>query len=436
MRILAFALCLSGAAIAQDRVTLTGKITDPAGHPLEHATVLVYHAGVKVGYSTFCPSCYSDCGKRTLTGADGSYRIAGLSPDLWFELLVVHAGYRPEIAKNRADIVLRPRPAAIDATRIVRGRVVTAKGTPLRDAVITPRGLAYNTPRGIAQVFGSPRGVDPIAATDEHGEFELASDGPVLSMELLVEARGMATKLQEVAAGAEIHALEVTDGAMIRGRVVQDGKPVPGIEMALYSRDHINGSGYDEVRIGTREDGSFAFTNVPAPENWYVFGKMESISARGAIQPLETPTHRDGEEIDLGDIAMQPGHRLRGKVVLPGGKPVPAGMRIFITPGCMSCLKEFGHFGLLDAQTVELGADGAFEFTHLATGPYQITVSVKGYALAEDPAILLPLDTVGYDAPAIKVFQEGNGRTLKAINSIERRITGDVDGLVIALVPH
>ena len=37
---------------------LTGKIIDRAGQPVDKATVLIYHAGVKKGYSTFCPSCY------------------------------------------------------------------------------------------------------------------------------------------------------------------------------------------------------------------------------------------------------------------------------------------------------------------------------------------------------------------------------------------
>src|SRR5262245_42521806 len=82
-------------ASAADRLTLTGKVTDISGKALDRATVMVYQAGVKQGYSTFCPSCYSDCGKRALTGPDGGYTIANLSPDLYFELLIVHDGYRP-----------------------------------------------------------------------------------------------------------------------------------------------------------------------------------------------------------------------------------------------------------------------------------------------------------------------------------------------------
>jgi protocatechuate 3,4-dioxygenase beta subunit len=40
------------AAAAADRATLTGKVTDNHGKPLDDATVMIYEAGVKKGYST------------------------------------------------------------------------------------------------------------------------------------------------------------------------------------------------------------------------------------------------------------------------------------------------------------------------------------------------------------------------------------------------
>src|ERR1700722_920829 len=76
-------------SFAEERATATGKVVDVAGKPLEHATVMVYEAGVKKGYSIFCPTCYTDCGKRTVTDAEGNFAISGLNPDLLFTLLVV-----------------------------------------------------------------------------------------------------------------------------------------------------------------------------------------------------------------------------------------------------------------------------------------------------------------------------------------------------------
>jgi hypothetical protein len=48
------------------------RATDSSGKVLEDATAMVYQAGVKKGYSTFCPSCYVDCGKRAITDRTGA----------------------------------------------------------------------------------------------------------------------------------------------------------------------------------------------------------------------------------------------------------------------------------------------------------------------------------------------------------------------------
>jgi hypothetical protein len=34
---------------------------------------LVYEAGVKKGYSVFCPACWTDCGKHVITDAEGTF---------------------------------------------------------------------------------------------------------------------------------------------------------------------------------------------------------------------------------------------------------------------------------------------------------------------------------------------------------------------------
>src|ERR1700690_3305420 len=95
--ILSFAASLFGAT---PRPNLAGKVFDSNGSPLAGVTVMVYHAGVKIGYSTFCPSCYIDCGKRVITDAKGAFEFKDLSPDLWFTLLAARDGYVPEITKS------------------------------------------------------------------------------------------------------------------------------------------------------------------------------------------------------------------------------------------------------------------------------------------------------------------------------------------------
>jgi hypothetical protein len=171
---------------------------------------------------------------------------------------------------------------------------------------------------------------------------------------------------------------------VVRGRLVNRGKPVAGAELGLIARERggfggnlkIIGNPYDEIRIGTQQDGSFVVTNVPASVDWYVYGKMESIATLGATQPLEFSTGRDNEEVNVGDIEIRPGHRLGGKVTLSDGAAIADGMRITI-----------GSKDAWDSQTVAIGRDGRFEFVGIPAGKYDVFPSVRGYRLQgnDDP---------------------------------------------------
>jgi hypothetical protein len=420
-------LCWTAAASA---ATLTGRVADAAGNPIEHATVMVYHAGLKMGYSTFCPSCYADCGKRTVTDSSGRYTITGLSPDLNFELLVVRDGYRLQIVKDVQPLAtLDPRPSGAP-DRTVRGRVINQHGLPVADALITPRGLTAivnGTPAGI----GVPRSMEPMAVTNARGEFEIAHSEPVVSMTLLVEPRGMATRIfQDVAAGAERRTLTVTDGAIVRGRLVRGGKPVGGAEIGLVSQRRADGLGFDEIRIGTNTDGTFVITNVPAPEKWYAYAKSESLTRPGATGAAAIETMRDGQDVDLGDLPVQPGHRLTGAIVLAGSKRIPRGMSITVGRACMVCRPGYQPFSVKDSRIVQLGADGKFAVPGLL-GPIAVTVAVKGYALSADPAMLWPAD----DDPEMRRALGGNRQTLRAMNTTEILVDRDVRNFVIYLTP-
>jgi uncharacterized GH25 family protein len=396
MLLVAIALFIipGAASFADDHVALSGRVMDAGGKPIEHATVIVYHAGVKKGYSTFCPSCYTDCGKRDITDASGEFTIKGLSPDLWFELLVVHDGYTPTFVKKvdpfkgPAEASIRIRARVNDPSRVVHGRVVDPHGTPLRDAVVEP--MAILRVRDSEAIYGMPPGLEPVAVTNEKGEFEIAYAEPAIKMALLVEARAMAPKFVILPTGSESQTVTVSEGAVVRGRLVESGKPVAGAEIGLNPRKPgmgmvnlvMRGSFYSEIRIGTQEDGSFVITNVPAPEGWYLYGKMESIASRGATDTIACATTHDNQEVSVGDIRIVPAYHLRGKVVLSDGKQVSQSMRVTIYSQRTR-----------DNQTALLSSDGHFEFQGLAPGKYSLFPSVKGYDLPkEEPEIEASID--------------------------------------------
>jgi hypothetical protein len=375
---------------AEDRATISGRVVDAAGHPVEHAAVLVYHAGVKQGYSTFCPSCYADCGQRAFTDARGEFQFQGLRADLWFELLVLRDGSAPTLIKKidpakgiAARAVLKSRPD-LSGLSVLRGHVVDTHGRPVRDAVVQPQGIATIRGGKPTSIYGTIDGLDLFAVTNVNGDFDIVSTTPASAMVVLVEPRGMAPKIfTNLATGDERHPVTVSDGALVRGRLVQDGKPVSTAELGLIAQQRgwgadlkLIGAPYNEIRMGTRDDGTFAITNVPAGVEWYLYGKMESLANRGATDIIKCVTKDDGQDVDLGDISVHPAHTLRGRIVLADGSTLAPGNRVVLSSS-----------RAWDSQTAVLDSEGRFEFHGLASGDYEVSASVRGYRLPPKPAV-------------------------------------------------
>jgi hypothetical protein len=203
----------------------------------------------------------------------------------------------------------------------------------VRDAVVEQQGVSYMRPDGqVGTMYGGSMGwIDPLAVTDEKGDFEIAYSKPAVSMILQVRARGMATRLFTQPTGAERRTMTVTEGATVRGRLVHEGKPVANAELGLTTHSRNAANYIAEVRIGTREDG---------------------------------------EMVDIGDLTLKQAYTLRGKVALSDGKTIPPGMRITLSAD-------------LDTQVAPLAADGSFAFRGLAADVYQLTPAVKGYQIPE-----------------------------------------------------
>lgn len=373
----------SGLTFAADHVTATGKVTDASGKPLEHATVFIYEGHVKKGYGVYCPTCWADCGKHGSTDTEGTFTIAGLNPDLRFKLMVVKEGFtaafidQVDPEKGPAPAAsLKARPPIADTSQVVRGRVVDAQGKPVKDAVVEQEGVGYKGPGGgIGHRFGGPADwIDPLSVTNEQGEFEIAYSKPAVEMILRVSPRGMAQKLFTEPTGPDRKTMTVTDGATIFGRVLQpDGKPAANVEVGVMAHSRRAGTGFPEMVIGTREDGTFAITNVPVGRILYVYPKMESLAPLGfAGNPAPLETKDDGQEIHMSDLKLQPAYMLRGKVVLSDGAAVGREMRVTI-----------GSDEIMDSQMVVLGPDGTFEFRGLSRGVYTLMPGVRNYQLAE-----------------------------------------------------
>ena len=238
--LMVFALPEAGSAAATDntaddvadraRPNLEGHV-QARGKPVPDATVFIFTAGPKVGTSTFCPSCYADCRKSAKTDAEGKFKIESLDPKLIFRILAVAKGFAPKF-ESKVDpdegpvyVTLKAVDlAGVTPDRSLRGRVVDTDGKPVLGAVVESHGVRRKDDSGT--MWGQLPGVDPLAVTDESGEFLLTAIDPFVSLDVRVQARTFANKqFSNLTSGTAQHTLKMTEGVTVKGRAVYQGKP-------------------------------------------------------------------------------------------------------------------------------------------------------------------------------------------------------------------
>lgn len=136
--------------------------------------------------------------------------------------------------------------------------------------------------------------------------------------------------------------------------------------------------------FGTDRDGRFAFANIPPMQSWYLYGLMDGRKGSGSIPVRNLKTEAHGSTLDLGDIEVQPGYRLTGRLVLADGKPVPTATRILAS-----------RDAAWDSQTVTVGPDGRFSFTGLPPERLSLSTNVRGYHSSPKNASLDLLNRMG-----------------------------------------
>jgi beta-lactamase regulating signal transducer with metallopeptidase domain/uncharacterized GH25 family protein len=362
-------------ATVANRPDLTGMVETKSGQPVQ-ATVFIDTAGPKVGTSSFCPSCYADCAKSAKADAEGKFVIKSLDPQLIFQILAVAPGYKPKFvskvdpAKGPVKIQLEPiEMAAAPPGNCLHGQVVDSDGKPIVGAVVEAHGIRTYNGGGL---WGALPGVDPLAVTDDKGDFLITSLKPFDMMDVRVSARGNANKtFTKLASGNEPHKLVLTEGASITGRVLFRGKPLTNVEVGVVSVDRGTENFTGNFDVGTDANGRFLLVNLPPNVDYFIYGLMKRLEPYGAIPAQVVHAGEDGGVTDVGDLVVRPGHRLAGLVVLADGDPLPPNTRLLIS-------REKAW----DSIQVNLPPDGRFDVTNVPTETYTLSVRVPGYRVS------------------------------------------------------
>lgn len=370
------ALCVGLPLPAQvARPDLVGRVVHADDSPVTNATVFIYTAGPKVGTGVTCPSCYPDCAKRANTDAGGAFKIPSLDPALLFRLLVVAPGYESQFApktdpaQGGKTLTLAPLSAEkLKSKTRIAGMVLDAEGKPSPGATISPEGVARGTG---TQWGGTDKFVDPLAVADEQGHFWLFCTEGVDAVHAVAEGRGVARRWVELKPGRD-HLVRMQEGATVTGRIEKDGRPLKGVQVGLTTVDRAAGNFFRLDELATDKDGFFLLPNVPPGRDFVLYAKMESLRGQGAVPSKTFNSGKTGTEIKLGKLAVQPAHRVAGRVVLSDGKAVPPNTRLLL-----------GREGAWDHTEATLDAEGRFEFTDVPAEAVGLSLRIKGYKFSK-----------------------------------------------------
>ncbi len=291
---------------------------------------------------------------------------------LLFRVLVVAPGFEPTFF-TKVDPLAGPLAAVLPArkstnppSQTIRGRVVEGKGEPIAQAVVS----VNTTVIGDTYYGSPPEGTDPLAVTDDAGEFSLSSPVKFDAMELQVEARTFARGIfRDVKPGGDRRDFKVTEGASITGRVVRDGQPVKDVVIGACGTDRTMGNFVGDFSIACQADGRFLLPNLPPNHEYFLYGMMNSLTNLGTLPLRRVKPGGDGQTLDVGDYVVAPGRRLAGQVRLSDDKPLADATRLTI-----------GREEAWDVLAVELPPDGRFKLANLpGNETLSLGARVKGY---------------------------------------------------------
>jgi beta-lactamase regulating signal transducer with metallopeptidase domain/uncharacterized GH25 family protein len=356
------------------RPDLTGQVLTGNSAPLPvSATVFITTAAPKTGSSTFCPSCYADCAKHATTDAAGNFKITSLDPQLKFQILAVAKGFKPQYVNHvdPADGPKKIKLEPIESTdalpdRSLHGRVVDSRGAPIAGSVVEMLGIENRDGGG---GWGLLPDIDPLAVTDENGEFIITAKKPFDMLDVKVTARAFADKIfSKLASGGAQHELTLTEGATLTGRVLSAGKPLAGVSVGISGVDRREPNYLGHFEVGTDAHGRFVFVNLPPSADFKIYTLMDTMKNSGAVPLQQIRTGSDDETTDTGDLIAAPSHRLSGRVVLMDGQPLPAKTRLLIS-----------RDDAWDSMQVTPDQDGKFEATGIPTEMISLSARVKDY---------------------------------------------------------
>jgi len=416
--------------------TVYGRVVDTEHTPIEAAEVICIPAYTKL----FSPLDTPQAFRNQKSQKDGSFQVPHL-PIGEYQILAQKQGYKfaamgePVLPDGYTDIrnvevVLTPVESGQFA---VYGVVTDAGGNPIEGARL-----------GLGSLGGDDFGVGESETTsDKQGNFAFER---VQSGFLLLHANKPGYQAQNVTNVKldEPTSIVLQAGAYIRGRVLVKETDSPPQYASIRAIRVAGGEG-GRTGLGFLAEGNTASSSTDAAGNFalevdagtYIIEARSGGLTSGRTQvAVEAGQTRDDVVIYL----RQNGGGISGRVTVSSGKS-PEGALVWIAQNDseMGLLSEMGFAG--EQRGIQVGADGAFQFSNLADGTYSLRARLEGYAQAQSGPVQVNnsqkvsgVEIVLRPGSALEGYVAFNGRTEAGAivtvvgNGISEMTTTDANG--------
>jgi hypothetical protein len=283
--------------------------------------------------------------------------------------------------------------AAPAAPRVASARVLTPDGQPVAGAKIEPYCKVRLLGGDLAQWSFGGHGHEQTT-TDNEGEFTYAQP-ECDRVGVRVIAAGFARTMLEIPYGARVTDIVLGKGVTVTGRLLKDGQPVPDIEVGIVQVDHNSLKFLEEIVVKSDGDGRFILRDVSPHESYEIHGKRDSLKLLGVTGEIRVTTGEPESNLDAGDLLVEPGIRLTGRLMFANGEPATSKSETITLedgstyqrgggPAQLHIYRESAY----DFQYIDLAPD--LRFTVLARENEQVAFSawVNGYKLRAPDGVM------------------------------------------------
>jgi thiol-disulfide isomerase/thioredoxin/uncharacterized GH25 family protein len=348
-------------------IVVTGRITDPAGQPIQNAIIVN-------GDNPYDRELSS----KFVTDANGCFRLPALPPRET-TLTAIAPDLAPQLRKINLQAGLSPIEFHMQQGKLVRLRIVDAAGKPVPEAYVSI--IEWKGSKSLQSMHNPnhPKMPDTKipsrADADGVWAWSAAPDDPV---KLEISANGYSSCELEVAGGTPERVVKLKVEHRITGRVTDavTGRAIPAF--AVIPVDVFGPNFLSAERM-----------NAVTGKN----GRLDYLAHRADI-PLRIRVEAEGYRIETGpefrvgddsphtqDFRLQPSPSISGVVLDTAGQPANMAEVILATP------TEVGRLAETDSNhRVLTDSSGHFAFPDAGEPHAIIARSDRGFALAEFPA--------------------------------------------------